>query len=54
MDGDTVGDEVGKASAAESLLRFSISLVTNLFFTLWEHAAGADSAERVFEVNSKV
>lgn len=42
MDGNAVGDEVGKASAAKSLLRFSILLVTNLSSALWEKPGKAD------------
>lgn len=40
-------------SAAESLPRFSISLVTNLFFTLWEQAAGGRQRGTVFGVSSE-
>lgn len=42
LDGDATGDEVGKASAAESLLHFSISPLTNLSFAPWEKAGQAD------------
>lgn len=42
VDGNAVGDEVGKASATESLLRFSILPVTNLSSALWEKAVEAE------------
>lgn len=45
-DGDPAGDKVGKASAAESFLRFSISPVTNISFAPWEKAGQTDYVER--------
>lgn len=41
MDGIAPGNQVGNASATESLLRFSILLVTNLSSTLCEKAIEA-------------